>query len=208
MRAALVLWSVLLAAGWPILVKGEEPDGLRNEVYQQEGREDLASVQLLPAREALEHEGERGGSVSSAGDNFSELPRVAFLSNPQEPVTPVKEGKGKKRRKGKGRKRDPCLRRYKDYCIHGECKYLKALKRAHCICEEGYHGARCHALSLPVENPSRSYNHTTILAVTAVVLSSLCLLIIAVLLMLRCHKQGVYDVESEEKVKLGITVNH
>lgn len=24
----------------------------------------------------------------------------------------------------------------------------------------------------------------------------------------RCHKQGVYDVESEEKVKLGVTVNH
>nr|XP_034959429.1 proheparin-binding EGF-like growth factor [Zootoca vivipara] len=208
MRAALILWSVLLAAGWPILVKGEELRGLRNEVYHEEGREDLASVQLLPAREALEHEGERGGSVSTAGDNFSELPRVTFLSNPQEPVIPVKEGKGKKRRKGKGRKRDPCLRRYKDYCIHGECKYIKALKSAHCICEEGYHGARCHALSLPVENPSRGYNHTTILAVTAVVLSSLCLIIIAVLLMLRCHKQGVYDVESEEKVKLGITVNH
>ncbi|XP_034959429.2 proheparin-binding EGF-like growth factor isoform X2 [Zootoca vivipara] len=208
MRAALILWSVLLAAGWPILAKAEELRGLRNEVYHEEGREDLASVQLLPAREALEHEGERGGSVSTAGDNFSELPRVAFLSNPQEPVSPVKEGKGEKRRKGKGRKRDPCLRRYKDYCIHGECKYIKALKSAHCICEEGYHGARCHALSLPVENPSRGYNHTTILAVTAVVLSSLCLIIIAVLLMLRCHKQGVYDVESEEKVKLGITVNH
>lgn len=24
----------------------------------------------------------------------------------------------------------------------------------------------------------------------------------------RCHKKGVYDVENEEKVKLGITVNH
>ncbi|XP_048371313.1 proheparin-binding EGF-like growth factor [Sphaerodactylus townsendi] len=75
-------------------------------------------------------------------------------------------------------------------------------------CLEGYHGARCHALSLPVENPLRSYDHTTILAVTAVVLSSLCLIIIGVLLVLRCHKKGVYDVENEEKVKLGITVNH
>lgn len=24
----------------------------------------------------------------------------------------------------------------------------------------------------------------------------------------RCHKRGVYDVENEEKIKLGITVNH
>ncbi|XP_061442949.1 proheparin-binding EGF-like growth factor [Rhineura floridana] len=203
MRGVLVILSVLLAAGWSMLVNGEE-----NEVYHKEGRDDLADVQLFPARETLEHEGEREGGVSSTGDDFRELPQVAFLSSPQDPVTPKKEGKGKKRKKGKGRKRDPCLRKYKDYCIHGECKYIKALKAPSCICQQGYHGHRCHALTLPLENPSHGYNHTTILAVTAVVLSSLCLIIIAVLLMLRCHKQGVYDVENEEKVKLGITVNH
>lgn len=75
-------------------------------------------------------------------------------------------------------------------------------------CQPGYHGERCHGLSLPVEHPPSAYDHTTALAVVAVVLSSLCLLIIAALLMLRCHKRGVYDVENEEKIKLGITVNH
>ncbi|KAJ7338299.1 hypothetical protein JRQ81_011118 [Phrynocephalus forsythii] len=204
----LVISSVLLAAVCAVLVNGEEPGLLQKEQYSEDGTEDLVNAQLLPARETLEQEGERHGVLSSTSSNFDELPQGAFLSRPQEPVTPNKEGKGKKRRKGKGKKRDPCLRRYKDYCFHGECKYIKALRTPTCICQQGYHGERCHALSLPVENRYRSYDHTTILAVTAVVLSSLCLLIIAILLMLRCHKQGVYDVESEEKVKLGIPVNH
>ncbi|KFV51997.1 Proheparin-binding EGF-like growth factor, partial [Tyto alba] len=135
---------------------------------------------------------------------------VAFLSKPQGLVTPKKKGNGNKRRKGKGlgKKRDPCLRKYKDFCIHGECKYIRELGAPSCICQPGYHGERCHGLSLPVEHPPSAYDHTTALAVVAVVLSSLCLIIIAALLMLRCHKRGVYDVENEEKIKLGITVNH
>ncbi|NXK26568.1 HBEGF factor, partial [Arenaria interpres] len=135
---------------------------------------------------------------------------VAFLSKPQGLVTPKKKGNGNKRRKGKGlgKKRDPCLRKYKDFCIHGECKYIRELAAPSCICQPGYHGERCHGLLLPVEHPLSAYDHTTALAVIAVVLSSLCLVIIAALLMLRCHKRGVYDVENEEKIKLGITVNH
>uniref|UniRef100_K7G8U8 Proheparin-binding EGF-like growth factor n=1 Tax=Pelodiscus sinensis TaxID=13735 RepID=K7G8U8_PELSI len=135
---------------------------------------------------------------------------VAFLSKPEGLVTPKKEGNGMKRRKGKGKgkKRDPCLRKYKDFCIHGECRYLRELRAPSCICQPGYHGERCHGLTLPVENPSTGYDHTTALAVVAVVLSSLCLLLIALLLLLRCHKRGVYDVENEEKIKLGLTGNH
>ncbi|KAJ7402099.1 hypothetical protein BTVI_89436 [Pitangus sulphuratus] len=132
---------------------------------------------------------------------------VAFLSKPQGLVTPKKKGNGNKRRKGKGlgKKRDPCLRKYKDFCIHGECKYIRELGAPSCICQPGYHGERCHGLLLPVEHPPNVYDHTTALAVVAVVLSSLCLVIIAALLMLRCHKRGGYDVENEEKIKLGIT---
>ncbi|XP_063154730.1 proheparin-binding EGF-like growth factor [Candoia aspera] len=197
--------SVLLAAVCAILVNGEGIGILQNEASRRENREDLTNLHLRPPPKALEYVGERDGLLSQ-GDNLSELPQVAFMSKPQDPVTPNKGGK--KRRKGRGKKRDPCLGRYKDYCIHGKCKYIKKLKSPSCICQEDYHGERCHALSLPVENRFDSYDRTTILAVTAVILSSLCLIIIAVLLMLRCHKQGVYDVENEEKVKLGITVNH
>lgn len=38
---------------------------------------------------------------------------------------------------------------------------------------------------LPVEHPPSAYDHTTVLAVVAVILSSLCLVIIAALLMLK-----------------------
>lgn len=52
-------------------------------------------------------------------------------------------------------------------------------------CHPGYHGERCHGLTLPVENPLYTYDHTTVLAVVAVVLSSVCLLVIVGLLMFR-----------------------
>ncbi|PKU40467.1 proheparin-binding egf-like growth factor [Limosa lapponica baueri] len=162
------------------------------------------------AREALAGEEEVGLGALIAVFSFPNCFPVAFLSKPQGLVTPKKKGNGNKRRKGKGlgKKRDPCLRKYKDFCIHGECKYIRELAAPSCICQPGYHGERCHGLSLPVEHPLSAYDHTTALAVIAVVLSSLCLVIIAALLMLRCHKRGVYDVENEEKIKLGITVNH
>ncbi|XP_036169039.1 proheparin-binding EGF-like growth factor isoform X2 [Myotis myotis] len=139
-------------------------------------------------------------------------PRLApFSSKPQALATPGKDERGKRKKKGKkglGKKRDPCLRKYKDFCIHGECKYVKELRAPSCICHLGYHGERCHGLSLPVENRLSTYDHTTILAVVAVVLSSVCLLVIVGLLMFRYHRRGGYDVENEEKVKLGMTTSH
>ncbi|XP_050818813.1 proheparin-binding EGF-like growth factor [Gopherus flavomarginatus] len=207
MKRLLVAVSVLLAAGCSVAAPGAGLEVLRGPGFQEaSGGRSIARL----LRSELEEERDPDGGGVSSGDYFLELPRVAFLSKPEGVVTPKKEGKGKKRRKGKGKgkKRDPCLRKYKDFCIHGECKYISELKVPSCICQPGYHGERCHGLTLPVENPSTSYDHTTALAVVAVVLSSLCLIIITALLMLRCHKRGVYDVENEEKIKLGITGNH
>ena len=42
----------------------------------------------------------------------------------------------------------------------------------------------------------------------AVVLSSICLLVVMGLLMFWYHRRGGYDVENEEKVKLGMTTSH
>ena len=42
----------------------------------------------------------------------------------------------------------------------------------------------------------------------AVVLSSVCLLVIMRLLMFWYYRRGGYDVENEEKVKLGVTTSH
>lgn len=150
-----------------------------------------------------------------SGDYEVELPRVAMSSKPKDPETFLKaetegkrRGKGRKKGKGKGKKRNPCLRKYKDFCIHGTCQYLRDLKAPSCICHSSYSGPRCEFFALSVGRTEGGYNRTTALAVVAVVLSSLCLTIIALLLVLRFHKRGGYDVESEEKVKLGLAPNH
>lgn len=52
-------------------------------------------------------------------------------------------------------------------------------------CKEEYSGERCQFITLPLEKPQEGYNRTTALAVVAVVLSSVCLIIIGLLLLLR-----------------------
>ncbi|XP_061691887.1 heparin-binding EGF-like growth factor a isoform X1 [Syngnathoides biaculeatus] len=154
---------------------------------------------------------------STSGDDEVEVPRVAMSSNPQDPSAILdavgsegqrRRGKGRKKGKGKGKKRNPCLKKYKDFCIHGTCQYLRDIRLPSCVCHPSYSGERCEFFTLPVEKPQEGYNRTTALAVVAVVLSSICLTIIGLLLMLRFHKRGAYDVENEEKVKLGLASNH
>ncbi|KAM6223014.1 proheparin-binding EGF-like growth factor [Rhynchocyon petersi] len=201
-----VALKLLLATALSALVTGESLERIRRGLPAGTGNPDPpteSTDQLLPL-------GDVRDQVLDLDEANLDLFRVAFSSKPQALVTPSKEEYGKKKKKGKGlgKKRDPCLRKYKDFCIHGECKYVKALRTPSCICQPGYHGERCHGLSLPVENRLYSYDHTTILAVVAVVLSSVCLLVIVGLLMFRYHRRGGYDVENEEKVKLGMTNSH
>ncbi|XP_052471384.1 proheparin-binding EGF-like growth factor [Carassius gibelio] len=155
-------------------------------------------------------------------DEFSgayEGPLVAFSRKPKDPsaVLNAEKPEGSKRNglegkkgkgKGKGKKRNPCLKKYKDFCIHGTCQYLRDLKRPSCICDSDYSGERCHLFSLELKKNGEVYSRTTALAVVAVVLSSLCLTIIGLMLALRFHKQGAYNVENEEKVKLGAAPHH
>lgn len=54
-----------------------------------------------------------------------------------------------------------------------------------CRCDQDFSGERCQFITLPVEKPQEGYNRTTALAVVAVVLSSVCLIIIGLLLLLR-----------------------
>ncbi|XP_074147655.1 proheparin-binding EGF-like growth factor [Sminthopsis crassicaudata] len=210
MKLPSLVLKLLLAAVLSALVSGESLERVQSRLSENQRTEKENPDSSTQTPNLLLHSPVSRTQVLDLQADELDLVRVAFSSKPQPLVTPSKEENGKKRRKGKGmgRKRDPCSRKYKDYCIHGACKYVKELRMPSCICQTGYHGERCHGLSLPVENPLYGYDHTTILAVVAVVLSSLCLLIIAGLLMFRYHKRGVYDVESEEKVKLGTPTVH
>ncbi|KAI2651255.1 Proheparin-binding EGF-like growth factor [Labeo rohita] len=144
----------------------------------------------------------------NSGDYDLYQPRVALSTKPKHPsVVPTTEkrtrkGKRKGKGKGKGRKKNPCLGEYKDFCIHGVCHHLKELNTHSCVCNLGYSGERCHVFTLAVGKEEQGYSRTTALAVIAVVLSLMCVAIIAILLALRYHKKDDADVESEEKVKL------
>ncbi|XP_068596484.1 heparin-binding EGF-like growth factor a [Brachionichthys hirsutus] len=177
------------------------------EEYGREGEEEEYDD------EYYEDEYEDGMS----GDYELELPQVAMSSKPKDPAAILeaesserkrRRGQGKKKGKGKGKKRNPCLKKYKGFCIHGTCQYLRDIRAPSCVCHLSYSGERCQFFTLPLEKPQEGYNRTTALAVVAVVLSSVCLVIIGLLLLLRFHKRGAYDVESEEKVKLGLASNH
>ncbi|KAL0176272.1 hypothetical protein M9458_028602, partial [Cirrhinus mrigala] len=67
----------------------------------------------------------------------------AFSSKPKDPSAVLnveklegaaRKGLGRKKAKGKGKgkKRNPCLKKYKDFCIHGTCQYLRDLKGPSC----------------------------------------------------------------------------
>ncbi|CAI5651701.1 heparin-binding EGF-like growth factor a isoform X2 [Oreochromis niloticus] len=142
----------------------------------------------------------------TSGDYELQLPRVAMSSKPKDPSTILEaentegkttRGKGKKKGKGKGRKRNPCLKKYKDYCIHGTCTYLRDLREPSCVCHHNYSGDRCQFILLPSQS-REGYNRTTALAVVAVVLSSLCLTIIGLLLMLRQRCRNSTSAENEK----------
>ncbi|XP_041800206.1 heparin-binding EGF-like growth factor a isoform X1 [Chelmon rostratus] len=129
-----------------------------------------------------------------SGDYDMDLPQVAMSSKPKDPSAILeaestegkrRRGKGRKKGKGKGKKRNPCLRKYKDFCIHGTCLYVRDARSPSCVCHPSYSGERCQFFTLPLEKPQEGYNRTTALAVVAVVLSSVCLVIIGLLLLLR-----------------------
>ncbi|XP_041653976.1 heparin-binding EGF-like growth factor a isoform X2 [Cheilinus undulatus] len=129
-----------------------------------------------------------------SGDYGMDLPQVAMSSKPKDPSSILeaertegkrRRGKGRKKGKGKGKKRNPCLKKYKDFCIHGTCQYLRDIRAPSCVCHPSYSGERCQFFTLPLEKPQEGYNRTTALAVVAVVLSSVCLTIIGLLLLLR-----------------------
>ncbi|XP_026878475.2 heparin-binding EGF-like growth factor b isoform X2 [Electrophorus electricus] len=138
-----------------------------------------------------------------SGDYEVDYPRVGFSTQPKDSTVMLNtENRRTGKRKAKGKK-DPCLRKkYRDYCIHGVCQYMKELDHPTCRCEAGYTGERCHSLSLPVGKEAEDYNQTTALAIMAVVLSLMCLTIIGILLAFRYHRKNDCDVESEEKIRL------
>ncbi|XP_062398492.1 proheparin-binding EGF-like growth factor [Sardina pilchardus] len=110
-------------------------------------------------------------------------------------------GRGRNRRKGKDKKKnrkaasqahtpgqrqythssshttveDVCLTTHRDFCIHGQCKFMEDLREPLCICQVGYEGKRCAVQLMKTEHrevdaDDEAYAHTALLVI-AVMLS-------------------------------------
>ncbi|XP_078267207.1 proheparin-binding EGF-like growth factor [Rhinoraja longicauda] len=212
MRISLATTLLVLAAVSYNRAVGAAIDGYESEVTRSRRRGEKDIISILG--EVLEQEPTAETVERPSAERAVETSQVTYKS--AENSTAIEEGKkrkGKRDRKNKrGKKkgkRNPCYRKYKDYCFHGECRYLHHINEVACRCFPGYDGIRCHSYILAVEHPKDPNENTTTLAIVAVVLSSLSLTVILVLLVLGYHRRvASYDVKNEEKIKLGNNNSH
>ncbi|XP_072110884.1 amphiregulin-like [Mobula birostris] len=114
------------------------------------------------------------------------------------------KGKRKKNKNGK-RKRNFCKTIYKDYCIHGKCKYLKELNKPSCICLPGYQNERCGIQVLHTGKNKKQFHDlsvTLIVVGVALAIFTLTAVTVAVTLHLRRKMRVEGETVNEEKQKL------
>ncbi|XP_067852410.1 proheparin-binding EGF-like growth factor isoform X2 [Heptranchias perlo] len=212
MRISLAAALLVLAAVSCSSAAGAAIEGYESEVTRSRRRGEKDILTILGG--VIEEEPTVQTAERPPSDQPPEIPQVAFYKSADNSTATEKgKGKGKRERKNKrGRKKgkkNPCYRKYKDFCIHGECQYMRHIKEVACRCLQGYEGVRCGTFILAVEHPKDPHDNTTTLAIVAVVLSSLSLTVILVLLVLGYHRRvASYDVKKEEKIKLGNNNSH
>uniref|UniRef100_V9LA55 Proheparin-binding EGF-like growth factor n=1 Tax=Callorhinchus milii TaxID=7868 RepID=V9LA55_CALMI len=191
--------TVSLSNARATAIEGLERGASRGGMRQEE-RHHIENLNGIFGRET---------TVKSTAHRTTELPQIPqvafYKSGDNSTVVEERRSKGRReRKKGNGkRKRNPCKRKFKDFCIHGECQYLRHIKKVSCTCSSGYEGERCSTFILAVEHPKDPSDNMTTLAVVAVVLSSLSLAVILLLFAFRYHRRvASYDVKTEEKAKL------
>uniref|UniRef100_A0A8C8RYH7 Amphiregulin n=1 Tax=Pelusios castaneus TaxID=367368 RepID=A0A8C8RYH7_9SAUR len=107
-----------------------------------------------------------------------------------------------KEKKNKKKKGTPCEAEYKNFCIHGECKYLENLKEVTCTCDKDYFGQRCGEQSMKSQKSNDTGNSTTILVLVAVLLSSISFIAIVIVVTIEIRKTCSQSEEKEERRKL------
>ncbi|CAM5139005.1 unnamed protein product [Natator depressus] len=129
-------------------------------------------------------------------------PKQTKTDREKNPDKTKKRNKGKKNKKKK-KKGTPCEAEYKNFCIHGECKYLEDLKEVTCKCRQDYFGERCGEQFMKTQKRNDTDNYsTTILVVVAVLLSSISFIAIVVIVIAQLRKTYPQCEEKEERKKL------
>ncbi|CAM4547216.1 unnamed protein product [Caretta caretta] len=127
-------------------------------------------------------------------------PKQTKTDREKNPDKIKKRNKGKKNKKKK--KGTPCEAEYKNFCIHGECKYLEDLKEVTCKCRQDYFGERCGEQFMKTQKRNDIGNDsTTILVVVAVLLSSISFIAIVVLILAQSSGKRILNVKKRRKEK-------
>ncbi|XP_044303208.1 amphiregulin [Varanus komodoensis] len=129
-----------------------------------------------------------------------------FVSGKKSPNKPKIRGNNEKKNR---KKKSPCEGKFKNFCVHGECKYIKDIQAPTCKCHQDYFGERCIEQFLKTQRSNDAAGHsttvlmvhsTTVLVKAAVGLSVLSFIVIVIIVIVqkKCPK---YD-EKEERKKL------
>ncbi|OCU00037.1 amphiregulin [Xenopus laevis] len=158
-----------------------------------------------------EEEEEHEDNLSILGFITDDSIRVEPVVKPENPKkNGEKKNSEKKKKKERGdkkkkKKKNPCQSTHKDYCIHGECKYLANLQEVTCRCQPEYFGERCSEQSMKTRTEGDLSDRSTIaLAVVAVLLSTISITAIIIIIVVHTRrKYASYQGEVEEKKRLG-----
>uniref|UniRef100_A0A8C6QG91 Amphiregulin n=1 Tax=Nannospalax galili TaxID=1026970 RepID=A0A8C6QG91_NANGA len=120
-----------------------------------------------------------------------------------KPRRKKKGGKNGKNRKNK-KKKNPCNAEFKNFCIHGECKYIENLEVVTCKCHHDYFGERCGEKSMKTHTMDDSDLSKIALAVITVFVSAVSLTAIGIVITVVLRKRYLkeYEGEAEERRKL------
>ncbi|XP_015262434.1 PREDICTED: amphiregulin [Gekko japonicus] len=118
--------------------------------------------------------------------------------NLDKPKKGGKKGKGKKKKN-----RTPCDEDFKNFCIHGECKYIEHLQIPTCKCHPNYYGERCIEQFLKSHRSNEAASQSaTLLVVVAVVFSVFTFAVVVAIVIRQVRKKYPKCEEKEEKKKL------
>ncbi|XP_048220195.1 amphiregulin [Perognathus longimembris pacificus] len=120
-----------------------------------------------------------------------------------KPKRKKKGGKNGKNRRNK-KKKNPCDAEFKNFCIHGECKYIENLNAVTCKCHHDYFGERCGEKSMKTQSIVDDDLSKIALAAVAAFLSAVSFTAIAVVVTVQLRKRYAreYEGEAEERKKL------
>ncbi|KAK7830903.1 hypothetical protein U0070_018447 [Myodes glareolus] len=121
-----------------------------------------------------------------------------------KPKRKKKGGKSGKGRRNKKKKKNPCDAEFKNFCIHGECRYTENIKTVTCNCHQDYFGERCGEKYMKTHSGNDS-DLSKIALLTITIFVSVVIFIaigVAVTIQLRKRYFKEYEGEAEERKKL------